>query len=436
MSEKRLSAEEKTILGTEQGAKAALMGYLMAERGKCAPAVFNKYATRFGFRKVKIAELNKLKSDIEGDTVLYSIYEKAYQRIIKLEDIPTAFDSVPEMKEVDAFSQITPYVVSNEANNAFLRELRSLQRKGAHMELLFKGLKHHLVEELKGMPRAKYLKTPVPKPRKGDKSLILAFSDWHIGALVFNEDTGGYNFQKLTTQMGEVTEFVLGLVEELDIKHLYIFHVGDVIEHISMRNVNQAFEAEFPATEQIAKGTRLLIDVLKNISAHIHVTFGMVAGNHDRFNGNKNDKVYNDNAVYLILETLIMSQEEFGALPNVTIIDNRADTYEFTQKVAGQNIKVKHGEYEKKKDDQKIPKHIKEEPIDLYIMGHIHTNRFVQEDYSRFHVYTGSTMGANSYSKELNFPTTSASQLAMVLTEGSSTRMFIPIMFDKDGKLA
>lgn len=435
MSIEKLPPEEQEALKTQEGTFAVIMGYLKAERGKIAPSVFNKLINQLQYPNQSKDNLVELALQIQNDEVLASLYNKGFERSIKLDDLPEYLSEETPLHEDDLFSQVTSYLLANEDNNARLRELRKLQREGIYMTHLIRGFQKHLVEELKGMPRAKYLQTPVPPPQKGDKSLVLLMSDWHIGALVYNEKTGGYNFVKLVGMVQEMLAKVVEFIEILDIKHVYVFHLGDIIEHISMRNVNQAFDAEFPATEQIAKAQRLIVDLLMQLSKQVHVTFGIVAGNHDRFEGNKNDKVYNDNAAYLILDNLFMLQEVFGQLPNVTLIDNRSDTYEFIVPVAGKNIKVKHGDHEKKKEDVKIPKHVKEEPIDFFIMGHIHTNRLVQEDYSRFHIYVGSTMGANNYSKELSLPTTQASQMIMVLTEGSATPMFIPLMFNKEGKI-
>jgi predicted phosphodiesterase len=428
LSIEKLTPQELERLHWADGTFAVIMGYLKAERGKIAPSVFNKIAKGLGHPSQKKEDLVDLANAIEKDEELLSLYNKGFTREIKLDDLPNVMEVPGAVKEQDVFEQITNFLVDNEDNNARLRELRKLQREGVYQKILMENLKEYLKDELQGMPRAKYLQTAKPAPKKGDRSLILLVSDWHIGAVVFNEDTGGYDFIKLTGQVQGIIEQTLALIEELNIVNVYVFHVGDAIEHISMRNVNQAFESEFPATKQIAKANRLILDMLLTLSKHVHVTFGMVTGNHDRFDGNKNDKVYNDNATYIILDTLFLMQEAFGQLPNVTLIDNRENTYEFTIKVAGKNIKVKHGDFEQKKNDVKIPKHIKEEKIDFLILGHIHTTRIVQEDYARFHIYVGSTMGANNYSKELNLPTTAPAQMIMVLTEGSDTPYFIPLM--------
>lgn len=429
---RRLTAEELELLKTQEGAFAVIMGYLKAERGKIAPSVFNKLATKLNYPKQKKDDLIGIAKEIQEDEVLTSLYNKGYERVIKLDDIPDYISETSTLVEEDVFAQVTNFLIDNEDNNARLRELRKLQREGVYMNILMKGLRKHLVEELKGMPRAKYLTTEVPKPQKGDKSLILLLSDTHIGALVYNESTGGYNFQKLMKMTDSIIDQVIGAVHNLEVKHIYVFHVGDIIEHISMRNVNQAFDAEFPATEQTAKATRYIVDILTKLSKHVHVTFGMVSGNHDRFDGNKSDKIYNDNVTYIILDTLFLLQYEFGQLPNVTLIDNREDTSEFLITVAGKNIKVKHGDKEKRREDVKIPKHIKEEPIDYLILGHLHTTRIIQEDYHRFHIHVGSPMGSNNYTKELNLPTTSPAQMLMVLTEGSDSPIFIPLILSEE----
>ena len=423
-----LSPEERDILSTREGAFAVIMGYLKAERGKIAPSVFNKLINNLGYEKVSKADLLNMAELVAESGILRKLYMKGFNRELRLDDIPSpAEESV--LQETDLFQQVTSYLIANEDNNARLRELRKLQREGVYMKILMDNLKKHLTEELKGMPKAKYLQTTAPAaPQPGDRSLILLLADWHVGALVYNEATGGYNFQKLQGQMQDITVKTLDIIRKLDVKNVYVFHLGDAIENIAMRNINQAFDAEFPATEQIAKAGRLMVDMLISISKEVHVTFGIVAGNHDRFESNKNDKVYNDNSAYIMLDQLFLLQEVFGQLPNVTLIDNRKDTYDFIITVAGKNIKCVHGDHEKKNDSRKIPKHVKEIVIDYLFMGHVHSTSIVQEDYARFQVYTGTPMGANSYSKENNFPTTAASQMIVILEEGSDTPMFIPLM--------
>ena len=267
-----------------------------------------------------------------------------------------------------------------------------------------------------------------PLPKANDKEVILGLSDWHVGARVEHSETGGYDYSILTNRVRKMAQEAVSTAKLHNAKHIHCFYIGDLIEHINMRNVNQAFEAEFPATEQIAKGIRLLVTTLLYLAENVeHVSFGIVGGNHDRFQGNKNDKVYNDNIAYLALDTLFLLQNSGGIPKNVTLIDNRADVYSFTTKVAGHPVKVVHGDNEAKKEDTKIRKHIRREEISYLMMGHIHTSRIIQEDYSRYHVYVGSTMGTNNYSTENNFPTTDPTQCILVLEKDKEQPIFKPV---------
>lgn len=432
---KELNKEELEALETQEGAYATIMGYLIAERGQIAPAVFNKMVVELNYPKMNIKELREFAEVVNGDELLSNLYNRAVRREIKLDDIPNYIAEEGNLKEEELHSKTTNYLADHEQVLANRREMNHFNRQGARTNMMLEGLKKHTVEELKGMPRAKYLETKPIKPNKGDKSLVLLVSDWHVGALTFNENSGGYNFEKLTGTVQDLSDKVIEISQAYDINDVHIYHVGDIIEHISMRNVNQAFESEFPATEQIAKAQRLIVDMLTLVSKHVHVTYGMVAGNHDRFDGNKNDNVYNDNVAYIILEGLFMLQDTFGQLPNVTLVDNRKDTYEIHKVIAGKRFLIAHGDREKRNEKTKIPKHIKEYPIDYYVNGHLHTTQITQEDYSRFHIYVGSTMGANNFGQQLNLPTTDASQMLLVLTEGSKTPMFVPLMLDKQGKV-
>lgn len=440
MNNDKITPEERALLSTEKGAYAAIMGYLKAERGKIAPSVFNKFATKLGHNKLSKQDLIEFAKTMQDDPVLYSIYSKSYERIIKLDDVTHVVpgekggDEMLQITEPEVFSQITNFLIDNEDNNARLRELRKLQREGIYMRILMDNLKKHLVEELKGMPRAKYIRTEVPEPQKGDKKLILCFSDWHIGALVFNEDTGGYEFKKLQSYAQCIITEVLNIVHKLNIKEVVVLNLGDFTEHINLRNTNQAYDAEMTLAQQISKAIRLTIDILATLSKHVHVIYGQVSGNHDRLQTNKNDAISGDTTAYVILDMLFMVKNELGQLPNVTLIDNRDDVYSLELRVAGKWIKAVHGDKEGRSGSARIHKHIKDHPIDILFMGHYHYTSIIQEDYARFTIVVGSPQGANDYSKSLNLPSTYGSQMITILEEGKESPMFYPLIL-KDGGL-
>lgn len=420
------------------GACAVVMGYLKRERGNIPVSAVNKLIKELGYDGMHLQELQTVASDINEDKLLSNLYELARKGEITLDNIPPVQhdeeEEKPTLTEKDVFSAVTPYITEKTNNMADIREFRKMQRDGTAMKLLFESLKKELVEELKDLPKAKYIKTEVKTPQRGDKSLILCFSDWHVGMYVINETTGGYNFDMLTSYVDNIVDEVMKMVKEQDIKHLYVYNLGDITEHINMRNVNQAFDAEMHLSKQISTSTRLTVDVLSKLSKHLHVTYTQIAGNHDRMQASKNDVISGDSTAYVLLSTLIMLQEDLGQLPNVTVVDNRESMYAYTQEIAGLTVKAVHGDKEKKGLHNIIGKHVKTKNIDLIIMGHFHSTLIQQEDYARYKVVVGSPQGENDFSKDNNMSSSFGSQMIIVLEEGRKSPVFYPIML-KEGEI-
>lgn len=370
-------------------------------------APYNKIADAIGVPRTNITELKELTNFVLSTPELSDIMAKGQKGEI---DILALLGMTPKETLINSL----PYISVKEENLAVQREQRSLLRLGANFDRMLSGLKDALNKELSTIN----FTTAPPRERvstESSYSIVATTSDWHVGALVDKDGVlPGYSFKDLERRMEQYTDEIIDTAEMYGVDEVYLIHLGDWIEHINMRNVNQAFEAEFPATTQIAKATRLIINMLNKLSDNVNVTFGGIGGNHDRFQGNKGDSVYNDNVAVVIMSTLQLIQEH-GGLPNVTIIDNLTNIYSLECNVAGRAIKAVHGDAEKKGVDHKIPKHIKEYPVDILLMGHIHTSRTIQEDFSRFHLYCGSPMGANTYSLTNGFPTTDPMQSIIIL---------------------
>ncbi|ALA07733.1 putative calcineurin-like phosphoesterase [Bacillus phage PBC6] len=406
----------------------------MRERGKIAPAVFNKIIVKLGYSKLKneqlLAEANKMENDIDTK----NLYLKAWHGYVTLDEIPHAYNEDESIKEENVFSYVTNYLMDKEDNATRLRELRKLQKDGTIMALLMKDLKKHLVEELKGLPRMKYLKTEPTKPQVGDKTLILALSDWHVGFVSHDMHTGDHNFERLKTSIQEIVSYTLRTVQERDIKEVHVLFLGDLVENFSMRST-QSFDLEFTFAQQISKGLGLLLDVLIHLSKFVPVTFSMVAGNHDRFESDKKTAIFNNSVAYHVLDTLIMTQEKLGQIPNVTITDNRKDVYRFDLDIAGQCIAGAHGDH-LSKSNEKIPAFMTHgRQVDILFTGHLHSFKTIQESFTRLHMQVGSPIGENSYSRQGNYPTTTPSQEIVILTEGTKIPELIPLWLGHDGKL-
>lgn len=394
---------------------AVVFGVLLRDEGKIVSSKFNKIINELGLDRVRAKEIQEIYNEIDADDYLADIKEQATDGEITLDTIEGVTGDKPfeDKKLVDTVSS---YVVDNKRRLAELREVRKQQEPHAYTTILMQDLREDF----------KSIEEPILDRESGitikesnDKELVVLLSDTHIGYQFKDSKTGGYNFEILKERIQHFVNKTVKEILERDIRNVTIYFVGDLIEHVSMRNVNQAFDTEFTLSEQITKGTRLLIDVIQQISevTEGNLKFGMIGGNHDRLQGNKNEKIYNDNVAYIVLDTLINLQE-LELFNGIEIIDNRDDVYTIEDQVCGKNIIVNHGDTLKGNVNH-IPKFIKDQVFDILITGHVHHLKVKQEDYTRQHITVGSTIGYNTYSKELNLSRTAPSQQLLFLEHNS-----------------
>lgn len=394
---------------------AIVFGSLLRDEGKIVSAKFNKIINQFGLDRVSAKDLQDIYNEIDEDNYLSDIKDKAIDGKINLKDVEDVKGDLP-FKDTKVLDTVSNYVVDNKRRLAELREVRKQQEPHAYAHMLMQDLREDFVKELD---------KPILDREEdilfggNNKELVVLLSDTHIGYVLKDNKTGGYNFEILKERLQHFVDKTKYEIQDRNINHVTVYFVGDLIEHVSMRNVNQAFDTEFTLSEQITKGTRLLVDVLQQLSEVVEgqLRFGIVGGNHDRLQGNKNEKIYNDNVAYIALDTLINLQE-LGLFNGVEIIDNRDDIYTIEDKVANQSIVVNHGD-NLKGNVNHIPKFIKDQVFDILITGHVHHLRVKQEDYTRQHITVGSTIGYNTYSKELNLSRTAPSQQLLFLDRDS-----------------
>lgn len=402
---------------------AIVFGVLAKDEGKIVSSKFNKILNEIGIDRVSVNDLKDISEMIHEDGYLNGLKNDAILGKVSLKDLESV-EGKKVFKDNNYLDTVSTYIVENEKRLSNLRELRKHQKSGAYMEMLMEGLKQDLVRELKD---------PIIEERDivlghTDKELVLLLSDFHVGFTSRDLDNK-YNFEVLSNRLKKYLDEVQTIIFDADIDDVSIFFVGDLVEHTNMRDVNQAFDTEFTMSEQIAKGTRLLLDIIKNVSDMVDgtVTFGIVAGNHDRLQGNKNHKIYNDSVAYIVLDSLLCMQEN-GVINDVNIIDNREDIYKFYHKVKNTNICVTHGDSLKGKGNNINKVEVKEN-VDVLVTGHVHHFNATQEDFHKTHVVASSPIGFNNYSKELNLSRTSPSQ-QMLLVDSSKNLTIKTVFLD------
>lgn len=405
---------------------AVILGKIKKDYPTIQRSVFNKILVGFELDKVDKEYFLMLVDRVKTTPELSDLYLKAVKGVYTLDDVKVYEKSVTED---GLFDLVSTYTVDKYTTQAQSTNFRKAQKQGTAQYYLSQQIAKELKTSLSDIE-----KPVLPKALNvdaSDKEMIMALSDWHIGARVDHVNGNTYDLGIAQQRLADYLE--RAHMEALTNKprKIYLYHGGDFIEGIDMRKVNQSFDAELDATTQIAAATRMMIDTVKEVASWgVPMTVALVGGNHDRYTSNKKDAIYNDNIAYNVIDTLLLVKD-YGIFPDyVDIVDNRDDVYRVETTVAGKNVMLIHGDTLPSNDKPKIPMLIKDHPIDLVIYGHYHSSRFIQENGSGFSIMVGSLMGNNTYSKQLLLPDSKPSQLVMLVTQGSDTPTFQPVFLN------
>ena len=420
--------EMENIYREPEQVSAIIFGHLVKTFGKVTVTNMNKLLVELGYDRINAKELNELASSLGENPELGTLVDKAVSGEITLEMLENYYTEEKVYETKSLHDVITPYQVEHQRVLADNRAFNKIQREGAFTKILFEDLKADLKKEFASLAKPNYNFVHKVDTSDSGIELIVTLADFHVGSLVENSYTGGYNFNILLDRLAQYLQEVKEMASLYNVERIHIYNIGDSVENLSMRPVNQAFETEFTMSEQISKATRVLTDFIQQVEKLAPVTYGMVGGNHCRMQGNKNDKVYNDSAAYIILDTLFLLQEQ-GLLQRTELVDNRHDVYSFETTVQGKVIKVTHGD-NLKAVGSNIPKFIKTHAIDYLITGHVHNMKTIQEDFDRIHFVVSSIMGANNYSKELLLNESKPSQTLLVLSKKLKGPIIHPVFLD------
>lgn len=412
-----------------------IIGYLIRNEGvKIQPSKFNKLAVKLGLDKQNKDQIQDLVNSIQEDEELTKVYESAAKGELSIEDLSeVGNDEEKPLSEPKAIEQtLATYVKENEVTKAQMREFRKIQREEAHLQVILDNfyqkelteVMRHLPKELKKGNTLRVVDDKLPK-----RKLALFPADWHIGAMVNVHNGNKYNYDIFKNRLDEYINDVLDRIDLFKPHKLGVYHLGDLIEHINMRDVDQPFDAEFRASKQIALALDSILYLIKRLEvAGLPIELGLISGNHDRVASDKKKNIHGDTFVYVILHSLLRIKES-GGLSNVSIIDNRDDIYKLNFKIFDKHILCVHGD-KLPSQRKKISPYVKDTPIDYLFYGHFHSLEIAQEDYAKFRFMMPSIMGYNNYSEDLVLPSTYASQ-AMVLFEEGKSPLIIPSFFNK-----
>lgn len=254
----------------------------------------------------------------------------------------------------------------------------------------------NVLSEIKFEEVLDYNFTPIED--HGETRMILTLTDWHLGALV-DVEGNKYNYEIAKQRINNVVEEAMAIATLRKVYRIDVVYMGDMLEHAYMRT-SQAYHAEFPVSEQMTLGGRLMIEVLAKLSKHWFCTYRGFSGNHDRMNGDKNGNIDGDTGM-VVVNDMVKLFIEMAKKDNLMYVE--AQKFSAVIQANGKLLKFVHGDLEKKDDKGKINDHSSRDRkiYDAIIYGHFHHFMSLEVGVRKWEIRVGSTKGSDDYSEKL-----------------------------------
>ncbi|MCY9758356.1 metallophosphoesterase family protein [Paenibacillus alvei] len=247
--------------------------------------------------------------------------------------------------------------------------------------------------------------------------MVVLLSDWHIGATIDNVKGNSYNYKIAKKRIKKYLDRIKKIAHDECITDIDVVCMGDMTEHVSMRKVNQAHEAEFPLAVQIVKAYELIRDFIVNLSDEFNVTYRGIGGNHDRMNGDKGDNIDGDSTIFVI-NFMVKEFVENAGSERISYVEVDDINYSTSFEVAGYKMKFVHGDNEK--GSKKLASHadIDNTSYNVLAMGHLHHHSVKEVGQNKYEVYVGSLQGANNYAMKGKFLSNASQGVIVVNSYG------------------
>lgn len=329
----------------------------------------------------------------------YRIMIANYQRKVGGFSNAVADSNAYAGKQLEAIQALVGEMATEKRDNQLvLRELNKVKRDIMDGNLQTKAIIESLASTFKGyeFPDLSKLE-PIQTTKYGSKSVLL-ITDWHIGALVETK-SNKFNYDVAYDRVLQIVKQTALHIESNNIKELEVVFMGDLIEGSFMR-ASQGFDVEFNTATQINKASDLLLRLLSVLSKYAKVTYRGFSGNHDRMNqSDKGNNLHGDNVV-VIANNIIRTYIEATGSPNLAYAET--DYYSAVLNVNGVNIKLVHGDLEKRADKGKLHDHSSRDGVryDILAYGHFHHFAITEIGHNRFELAVGSIKGTDDYAEK------------------------------------
>lgn len=346
----------------------------------------------------------------------YRCLIKDYQKKIgKLHNLPKYADLIHSSKLETMKRYVSDYRFEKEANKEVLREINKVYRNLTRTSIMVDEFKNIVLDDIDfSVPHYIYGE----RKKTSNNIGVLVLGDFHIGAIVRNCYGNSYNYEIACKRVDRLIKKTLDYCKLHNINDLYVLNLGDSVEHQYMRD-NQSQDVEFSPSMQIAKATKLLFKLIINLAEYVNVYYGSIAGNHDRFDGNKSRSFDNDNANVVISEGL-KNMVSILNTERINMLDINHEENEINLNLNNKKFKFIHGDKDRGNMKKRLKDHISmnNEFVDYLVHAHLHNFYIQEDDNGRIVMGIGSLMGKNNYSKAIGSSTDASQALIVVEDDG------------------
>lgn len=351
---------------------------------------------------------------------------ESYRQMIKVHqksigELPTAEIRADEIMtgKIESYKELVGELTwEKRENQQYLKEINKGKRNIIDGTLFIKEVNDSINNVLSKVDWNHVLKhTYSPASDLSKTRMVALITDWHIGADV-DVESNRYNFEVARQRINDYTEKLLSIANDRKVERIDVVFMGDMIEGSFMRS-GQSYGIEFPTSEQMARGGQLLIEMLAKISKNHFVTYRGFNGNHDRMNqSDKNGNIDGDSAM-VVVNKIVEVFIEASQIESLMY----CDTHHYNAKlidINGVNIKMVHGDLEKKADSGKINDHSSRDGIiyDIIAYGHLHHFSCLEVGVNKFELRVGSIKGADEYTEKLGLGSAPSQAVIIVSEDG------------------
>ena len=178
-----------------------------------------------------------------------------------------------------------------------------------------------------------------PKIKKSNKSIVILFSDWHLG-LCYDNAFGRYNLEIGRERVGQVLQKVKQLQKETGADEVHVVVLGDLISgniHKSIQVTNRE-----NVIDQVKNGAELLVSIIYYLQPYFRkIVVTSCPGNHTRID--RKDDALNDERLDNLL--VWIAEKMFEGERQVRFVDPIDSTLSAVD-IRGKTYYVVHGDYD------------------------------------------------------------------------------------------